>query len=421
MTSNRSPVRAPLHTVRGLLRGAALCSLLFAGSHAGAQTARLIQLDDSAATERMAGMRAAWSTADDWRDRALAIRRGILGVLELPTLDAGGRNGPGAAARGPLDPLASAVRNYDGYMVQNIAIRSFDGSRVTGNLYLPAITSGPAPAVLCPHGHFGATGDDPEGRFRREMQIRCATLARMGAVVFAYDMVGWGESDVAEHHAVEALPLQCWNSVRVLDYLCARADVDPSRIAVTGASGGGTQTFLLTALDDRVAVSVPCVQVSSHFFGGCECETGLPIHNLPGLSTNNVEIAAMAAPRPMLLISDGADWTSHTPEIEFPAIREIYEALGAGDRVENAHFGDEQHDYGPSKRRAMYGFLARALGLDAGRVQGPDGSVDERPVTIEPREALCVYGGEFAAPAKRSAPDALASLRRDLEGRETRR
>ncbi len=287
----------------------------------------------------------------------------------------------------------------------NLAVRSFDGSRVTGNLYLPTGRAGPFPAVLCPHGHFGATGDDPEGRFRRDMQLRCATLARMGAVVFAYDMVGWGESDIADHHDPAALALQCYNSVRALDYLCSREDVDASRVAITGASGGGTQTFLLAALDERVAVSVPCVQVSAHFFGGCECETGLPIHTYGDVVTNNAEIAAMAAPRPMLVISDGDDWTSNTARVEFPYILGVYAELGVADLVGNAHFGDEGHDYGPSKRAAMYRFLARRLGLDLG-------TADESAVTIEPRGALLVYGA--SPPPDRPAAAALEALRGSL-------
>ncbi len=380
-------------------------------SVASAQSDRLIELDAASASARLASMRAAWSGGDQWRSRAVEIRRRLLARLDLPTLAPDGANAATAHARGPLDPLESPRRPHDGYFVQNIAFRAFDGSRVTGNLYLPAITAGPAPAVLCPHGHFGASADDPEGRFRRDMQIRCATLARMGAVVLAFDMVGWGESDIAEHHEPAALPLQCWNSVRALDYLCSRPDVDPDRIAVTGASGGGTQTFLLTALDERVTASVPCVQVSAHFFGGCECETGLPIHTYDDLVTNNVEIAAMAAPRPLLLISNGQDWTKNTPEVEFPAIREIYAAVGAPDNVENAHFGDEGHDYGPSKRRVMYEFLARHLALDIARVRTHDGAIDESTVTIEPREALLAYGPDRPPPPRRGASEALSALR----------
>jgi hypothetical protein len=223
----------------------------------------------------------------------------------------------------------------------------------------------------------------------------------MGAVVFSYSMFGWaGESahqldpgaviekpegdSISKYHGVSlALTMQTWNSIRALDFLETLPLVDKSKIAVTGASGGGTQTFLLAALDERVAVSIPVVMVSCNFFGGCNCESGLPIHQGPRHFTNNAEIAAMAAPRPMLMISDGDDWTKNEPDLELPFIKRTYSFYNAADNVENAHFPDGVHDYGDAKRIPVYHFLARHLGMNLQAVSNPDGTVDESRSEVE--------------------------------------
>ena len=357
-----------------------ILSLYFLGATLYAQNELICQgsyWSESEAKVVMEEFKSEWNSQADWEQRAAIIRQGILEGLQWNRMP-----------KVPKKPkvIISPKVNKNGYAVQNIALESFPGFYVTGNLYTPLNLNPPYAAVLSTHGHFEG------GRFTENEQKRNAALAQMGAVVFAYDMVGYGESNQIDHKMPLALLLQTWNSKRVLDYLTTRKDIDPNRIGISGASGGGTQAFVLSAIDSRIAVSVPVVQVSAHFFGGCVCESGMPIHKSADHQTNNVEIAALMVPKPQLIVSDGADWTKNTPSVEFPYLKKVYQTFQSESAIQNAHFENEKHDYGPSKRDVAYRFLSQKLNLPRGLKTDQD-PYDESTIDVVEQSGLMLFHG----------------------------
>lgn len=376
-TTPRTPANAPAKAADGLRMGAAFTEDL--------------------AREFMAKKTALYSTREAWESDAPKIRAAMLRGMGLEPLP----------KRRPLNAIRKFKKERKGYTVENVAIETVPGYWLTGNLYLPAReTAGPMPGMLVTYGH---ASQDPasHGLFRPDYQALCAAIARMGGAAFVYDMLGYGESSVpfAGHRSPEAMTIQTWDSIRALDWLGTVEKVDAERIGIIGQSGGGTQTFLLGAVDPRVALTVPVTQVSAYFFGGCPCESGRPIHS--EMDTNNVIAAAMVAPKPQLVVSDGSDWTKNTPVVEFPFIKHIYELMGAGDKTENAHFPQGKHDINEEKRAVVYPFLAKHLKLDLAQVQGADGKVSEswlEPLAVDDlrvfTEANPRPAGAIAEPAK---------------------
>jgi hypothetical protein len=314
-----------------------------------------------------------------WKKRKDELKSCIWSALQLDHFPKWTDNGP----------VISNTRKMDGYVIENFALETLPGVYVCGSLYRPAKMRDKIPVMLCPNGHW------KDGRYRPDQQYQCAMLARLGTIAASYDLFAWGESRLQfreEYHRKSlAMTMQVLNTFRILDYLLTLDYADPDHVGITGGSGAGSHSMLIAALDDRIKVTVPAVMLSCYMYGGCPCESGMPVH-LCGGGTNNIELASMAAPRPQLVISDGGDWTDHVPEIEFPLLQRVYRFYGKGDLVSNAHFPDEKHDYGPSKRFALYDFIAQYFKLNIRSIEDKNGKIDESKVTIEDEPAMYVFG-----------------------------
>ncbi len=314
--------------------------------------------------------------------------------------------------RTPLNPVIHGKVQRDGFTFEKVYFESLPGHYVTGLLFRPddgKPTETKRPGVLCPHGHGGRMERHTAEQIQQKITAgheryvasgqtptlaRCVQLARMGCVVFIFDMLGYADSvqipyDVAHRHAVarpeESRPfdgtmppswimfsidaelrlqsimgLQTWNASRSLDFLASLSDVDPERLGVTGNSGGGTQTILLGAIDPRVKVSFPNGMVSTSMQGGCYCENC----SLLRVDTGNVELAGLMAPRPQAMTAVD-DWTRDMMTDGYPQLRQLYRMVGNEQDVHCAHFPTFPHNYNYVTRSLMYPWMNRYLSIGA--------------------------------------------------------
>ncbi len=292
-----------------------------------------------------------------WQRRAAFLRKQILsasGLMPLPPKTA-------------LNPQVFDKVEGEDYTIEKVLLETHPGFFLGGNLYRPSGRQGPFPAVVSPHGHwrYGRLENSERG----SVPARGISLARQGFVVFMYDMIGYNDTMQLPHGfegpreelwGIGMLGLQMWNSIRATDFVASLSDVDPERIGATGASGGGTQTFVLQAIDDRIKFSSPVNMISGIMQGGSVCE------NAPNLriDTFNVEIGALMAPRPMMIISATGDWTRNTPAEEYPAIRSVYRLFDAEPQLEQVQI-DAPHNYNQQSREAVYAFFGKKVLHDA--------------------------------------------------------
>jgi hypothetical protein len=358
------------------------------------------------------------ATKAEWEKQSRAIRERVLvaaGLWPMPPKE-------------PLKPVIHGRIDRGDYTVEKVFFASQPGHYVSGNLYRPAKIKGKIPGVLCPHGHWkdGRFYDAGEKEARAQLsqgaeetivgaryplQARMVQLARLGCVVFHYDMVGVADSQPighgdgfadaeAELRLQSALGLQTFNSIRALDFLLSLPEVDSKRIGVTGASGGGTQTFLLCAIDPRPTVAFPAVMVSTNMQGGCVCENS----DLLRVGINNVAIAALFAPKP-LAMSGAHDWTIDIETKGLPELKQIYALYGQADNVRAKCFRQFGHNYNRVSREMMDEWFNAHLNLGQ---KSPIVEQDFWP--IDPKD-LTVYDADHPRPADAKS---AAELRKDM-------
>jgi dienelactone hydrolase len=325
----------------------ALVTCVLLPTSLGAQDAR-----NTILTSRTHYTMPVFASREAWLDRAAFLRKQILasaGLLPMPE-------------KRPLNAQIFGKLERDGYTIEKVLLETLPGFYLGGNLYRPLGKQGPFPGVVSPHGHW------QYGRLENTQLVsvpgRAITLARQGYVVFTYDMIGQNDTDQIPHHwgefrydlwSIGPMGIQLWDSIRATDFVSSLPDVDPARIVATGASGGGTQTFFLMAVDDRIKAAAPVNMISATSQGGV-CE------NAPNLRAgwtdfSNMVVGALMAPRPLILVSNSGDWTVETPKEVFPAIQSIYRLFGAEKNVENVHFTQFIHNYNKESREAVYRFF----------------------------------------------------------------
>jgi dienelactone hydrolase len=350
----------------------------------------------------------------EWERRRRELREQVLvatGLWPLPEKTA-------------LHPVIHGKIDRDEYTVEKVFFASYPGHYVSGNLYRPKGKQERVPGVLCPHGHWanGRFYDAGEKAAREQiaqgaektmegarypLQARCAMLARTGCVVFHYDMVGVADSQPIAHRAgftdaqadlrlQSFMGLQTWNSIRALDFLLSLPDVDPKRIGVTGASGGGTQTFMLCAVDDRPTVAFPAVMVSTAMQGGCICENCDYLRQGAG----NIDLAGLFAPKP-LAMSGANDWTIDIETKGLPELKALYKLYNAEDRVMAKCLPQFGHNYNQVSREVMYNWFNKHLQL------GQPEPVVEKPFVPVPPQELSVYDEAHPRPADAAGAEEL--------------
>lgn len=276
----------------------------------------------------------------EWESRRRQLREKLLEITGLEPLP----------KRLPLDVRQSAPLDHPWCTVRRVYYQLWPGVYSSGLLFMPKqFRQRPAPAMLSPHGHWD------HGNAHPEVQRRCLNFARLGYVTFSPTQNHYEDLPIGVSHQT----LMIWNNMRALDYLESLPEVDKKKIGVAGASGGGLQTQMLAALDDRVRaatiVGLTCDfrEIMFPHTSHCVC------NHFPGVMrlTDHPEISTLGLPAPVQYLTMD-DWTKKFQKQNFPAIQQLYAAHGFGDRVFCKYF-ETPHSYDQQKREHTYWWMER--------------------------------------------------------------
>ena len=298
----------------------------------------------------------------------------------------------------PLEPRILGEFSREGYRVEKLVFQTRPGVWMTANTYIPD-KQGKLPAILNVHGHWSGAKQDPV------VQSRCIAAVKQGYFVLCVDAFGAGErglgKKLGEYHgemvAATLFPiglplsgLQVYENMRAVDYLLTRPEVDPQRIGITGASGGGNQTMYAGAFDERFRCVVPTCSVGNYqaylSAACCMCEV------VPGALkfTEEGDVLGLAAHRGVMVTSatrDAFQFSVGEARKSFARLESIA-ALYKDASVKHTII-ESEHNYNRPMREAMLGWMNKHL-----KGEGDGSPVTEPEIKTEEPEHLRCFPGE---------------------------
>jgi dienelactone hydrolase len=279
---------------------------------------------------------------------------------------------------GPKFEDLGLIESASGYRMRKLRYEIVPGFQSTAILYEPQNLQGKVPAILNVNGHVG-----PIGKAVEYKQKRCINLAKRGILALNLEWLAFGELSQKEnlHLFGGHLDLVGVNEVGLfylamrkgLDYLYEHPNVDRDRLGVTGLSGGGWQTIVLSSLDERVKVAVPVAGFSS-LLPRIELRSYGDVGDVEQSATDLLDgqdyshLAALMAPRPTLLVYNAEDDCCFRAPVVKPlvydAIKPIFKLYGKEDAFgwhENSDPGT--HNYQLDNRLQAYRFFSKHFNL----------------------------------------------------------